>query len=167
MLPRSLLAVSLVFAPLAAQAQPVYETGQRGGVINVPTDDREMAAAMEKGRATLPEFLALAASPKRGQRNFAVKVGFRGPQGRNEFFWVTPFTLKGDRVSGTLSNTPVYATQLREGQTVSFGRDEIVDWSYLDNAEMHGHYTTCVILRRSSDADRAQFRKQMGLSCDR
>lgn len=167
MLRRSLLATVLTTVPLGAMAQPVYETSQRGGVINVAKRDPEMGAAIEKGRATLPEFLALAAAPHQGQSGFAVKVGFTGPQGRNEFFWVMPFTVTGDRVSGTLDNTPVYATQLHKGQTVGFGRDEVIDWSYLDSAGLHGHYTTCVILRRASDADRAQFRKQMGLNCER
>ncbi|XYD12666.1 DUF2314 domain-containing protein (plasmid) [Methylobacterium sp. NMS12] len=153
----------------AAAAQPVYDTSRRGGTVEVLTDDPAMEAAKARGRATLPEFLATVAAPQPGQSDFAVKVGFTGRTregaARVEYFWVTPFTIRGERITGVLGNRPVYATQLRAGQRVSFGRDEVVDWNYREDGIMRGNFTGCAVLRKSSAEDRARFRATMGLDC--
>jgi uncharacterized protein YegJ (DUF2314 family) len=167
-MPRTrLLTLFLVAASVPASAQPVYATSRNGGVVNVTTADSAMTAAMAKGRATLGKFPAIASAPKRGQSGFAVKVGFPQPQGGNEFFWITPFPVRGDRFTGALGNRPVNATQLRAGQMVSFGRDEIVDRNYRKAGVVHGNFTGCAILATASCADREQFRRQVGLDCSR
>lgn len=139
-----------------------------GGMFDVREGDPDMARAYARSRADLPGFLALVAAPPPGAAGFAVKVGFPEPGGRRtEFFWITPFERRGDRFSGRLSNTPVYARQLRQGQIVSFAEGEIVDWMYVDaEGRMRGNRTTCVAAARMPPAEREALRSRYRLSCE-
>ena len=57
-------------------------------VVNVGKGDPDMAAAIQQARATLPDFLALAAKPPAGTEEYKLKV--QVVDGRQtEHFWVT------------------------------------------------------------------------------
>ena len=61
------LALGLLVMAGAAVAQ---------GVIDVPTQDKAMAAAIEKAKATLPKFFERLAKPQAGDDGFAVKIRY-------------------------------------------------------------------------------------------
>ena len=69
------IAASLTTSPVSAQTIP--QKAERDEVAIVAKDDPAMAAAMRKARATLPDFLALAAAPKPNMGRFAVKIPIR------------------------------------------------------------------------------------------
>lgn len=124
-----------------------------------------MAKAMGEARATLPDFLKLAAAPKAGMEGFAVKVAIRKGDDA-EYFWITPFTTKDGSFSGALNNQPRVVHSVELGQTITFDQSEIVDWMYMDGDKMKGNYTACALLKSTSKQEAEEFKKRFGLDCD-
>ena len=96
---------------------------------------------------------------------FSVKIAIPAANGA-EFFWIHPFAHVDDRFIGQISNTPRSAVNLKMGDTVSFVKNEIVDWMYMDDGKMKGSYTTCAILKKEPRAEADAMMKQYGLACD-
>jgi uncharacterized protein YegJ (DUF2314 family) len=148
-----------------AQAQSTLDKARNDEVSLVLHDDPAMERAFKKAKHTLDGFLDLAADPPPGSEFYAVKVGIR--QGNEtEYFWISPFTANGRSFTGQVNNTPRIVTRVREGETIEFERDEIVDWTYYSNNKMRGNFTACALLTHESLEDAAQFMAEYGLECD-
>ena len=158
------IAAALSLPVSEAAAQTTLEKASRDEVFNIPQGDPEMAAAMRKARASLPEFFKLVASPKPSMKNFQVKVGVRHSTG-HEYFWIRPFERRGYRLSGQLANTPRVIQHLKAGDTITFRENEIVDWTYFDDGKMRGHYTMCPLLKREPREHALAYIKQHELDC--
>jgi uncharacterized protein YegJ (DUF2314 family) len=158
-----ILIAALVVSPSAART--VLEKVERNEIVRVPNDDPDMAAAKRKARATLREFLALAANPKPSMQGFALKVAIRHANG-TEFIWVNPFERKGPAFIGRLANTPRDIPNLKFGQRIKFTESEIFDWMYRENGKMKGNFTACALLKRETRASADAFKKKFGLDCD-
>jgi uncharacterized protein YegJ (DUF2314 family) len=147
-------------------AQTISDKAARDDIVNVAKDDPIMLAAMRNARASLPDFLALAAAPPAKAGGFSVKVAVRD-HGRVEYFWVGPFEHKGGQFSGRLDNRPRVVRNVTFGETISFAEADIVDWTYMNDGKMQGSYTTCAILKREPRVEAEAMMKQYGLTCDR
>lgn len=153
-----------LFAPVAARSQTILQKAERDEIAIVADDDPTMAAAMRKARATLGDFLTIAAAPKPGMDYFAVKVAvYDGDQ--NEYFWIDPFKNDNGRFSGRINNKPELVHTVKMGQLIAFGRDEIVDWMYMDGGEMKGNYTACALLKSAPKNEAEEFKERFGLTC--
>jgi uncharacterized protein YegJ (DUF2314 family) len=150
---------------LPTSAQTVMDRAQRDELFRLRDDDPGMVAAMRKARATLKDFLALARRPSPAMTGFAVKVPVReGKDG--EYFWITPFEAKGNRFIGRINNTPRTVRNVKNGQAIEFGEDEIADWLYIDNGKMKGNYTACALIKGEPKDQQEEFKKRFGLDCD-
>ena len=52
---------------------------------------------------------------------------------------------------------------LKVGDTVSFVKNEIVDWMYMDAGRMRGNYSAHAILKSARPEDREAFKRRFGL----
>jgi uncharacterized protein YegJ (DUF2314 family) len=154
-----------LFAPVAARSQTILQKAERDEIAIVADDDPTMAAAMRKARATLGDFLTIAAAPKPSMENFAVKVAIHDGD-QNEYFWIDPFSNDNGQFSGRINNKPEMVHTVKMGQLIHFGRDEIVDWMYMDGGEMKGNYTACALLKSAPKNEAEEFKERFGLICD-
>jgi len=165
---RLLAACALLLADTgAAIAQSPLERSRRDETVSMSSGDPAMRAAFEKARAGLDGFLALLDKPPPGTRLYAVKLLVRdGDNG--EYFWITELKRDGDRFTGRLNNTPRSVATVRAGQVMRFGRDDIVDWMYVDDGQrrMVGNFTACALLTRESAKDVEEMKRATGLVCD-
>jgi uncharacterized protein YegJ (DUF2314 family) len=161
-----LIAASLVIAtPMSAPAQTPLERAEKDDIFYASDDDPAMIRARKKARETFAEFLALAEKPRETTRNFAVKVGVR--EGRQtEFFWIAPFARKGEGFSGNLNNTPRLVKRVKSGEEISFARNEIIDWMYIEDGQMKGNFTACALILKSPPQDQEAFKKRFGFDCN-
>jgi uncharacterized protein YegJ (DUF2314 family) len=150
---------------VSPRSQTISDKARNDDVVNVAKDDPDMAAAMRRARATLPEFLALAQAPRSGTSGYSVKVRVRDG-GATEYFWIVPFTVKDGKFSGEINNRPRTVRNVAFGQTLAFAQDDIVDWLYRDGDKMKGSYTTCAILKHEPRREAAELVKRYGLECD-
>jgi uncharacterized protein YegJ (DUF2314 family) len=151
--------------PNNGKAQTMLDRAERDELFYVPHDDPQMAAAMRKARATLPEFLALARAAKPPTEGFSVKVAIPDGSGA-EYFWIFPFEEKDGRITGKINNTPRSTRKVKMGQTIEFKQSEIVDWLYFDDGKMKGNYTACALLKREPKQQAEAFKQRFGLECD-
>jgi uncharacterized protein YegJ (DUF2314 family) len=157
------IAVGLTINPVCAQT--ITQKAERDEVAIVATNDPVMAEAMRRARATLPDFLVLAAVPKPAMDSFAVKVAIH--QGDDsEYFWIDPFTNTNGKFSGRINNKPDLIHSVKLGQIITFDQSEIVDWMYMDGDKMKGNYTACALLKAAPPGEVAEFKKRFGLDCD-
>ncbi|MBX3498442.1 MAG: DUF2314 domain-containing protein [Alphaproteobacteria bacterium] len=151
----------------AAIAQSALERARRDEIVSMSDSDPAMAAAFAKARAGLDGFLALLDKPPPDTRLYAVKLLVRDGE-KGEYFWVTDLARSGDRFTGQINNTPRSVTTVREGQVMTFGREEIRDWMYVDDRRrrMVGNFTLCALLTRESRKNAEEMKRATGLVCD-
>ena len=161
-----LLAATIVTAmAFPATAQTTLQKAEGDELFVIPKNDPDMAAAMNKARATLPDFLAVMHAPKETMRGFSVKVAIRDG-GQSEYFWIAPFTEKDGGFSGQIGNTPRSVRNVKRGQTISFSRGEIVDWLYIDGTKMKGNFTSCPLLKKEPPAQAKAMMERYGMECE-
>lgn len=147
-------------------ATPILNRAERDEVAYVQHGDPAMEDAFRKARAKLPGFLALAKVPLAGMEGFAVKVAIADGCD-TEYFWIHPFTQKGDQFSGRLNNSPSSLTLgLQKGERITFTAHDIVDWMYMERGAMRGNYTARALLKNASQTEKEAFRRQFGLDGD-
>lgn len=123
----------------------LFGVGRRG-IVMLPDDHPEMAAAIKQARETLPEFQRLLAAPEPGMANFGVKARFRVEGGGHEHCWVNDLEPRDFGVAGKLGNEPNSLPNLQLGSAVNVREDQITDWSYERNGVYQGNFTTKVLL---------------------
>jgi uncharacterized protein YegJ (DUF2314 family) len=169
-LPPRLVALMVIGGVIAASylfsspPKTIMEKTKRDHVIQVKRGDPDMDAAFSKAKSTMDEFLAMARAPKPSMEGFAVKVPIREDD-TQEFFWISPFVEKDGNFQGRVTNTPRSVRKVRQGETITFLKSDIADWTYKQNGRMFGNFTTCALLKNEPDQADA-FRKQYGLVCD-
>jgi uncharacterized protein YegJ (DUF2314 family) len=162
-----LACVALLGTPVGAFAQGALERARKDEVTRVPADNAAMADAFRKARAGLHGFLKLLDAPPPGTDRYAIKL-LVSDAGENEYFWISNLKREGDRFSGTLDNTPRLVKNVRQGQTMRFGREDIVDWMYVDSKRrrMMGNFTLCALLTLRTPQEAAEYKQHFGLVCD-
>lgn len=128
---------------------------QPGDTVGSPDDpvtmvqegDAEMAAAEQKARDTMDQFIQALNDPKSTMSDFAVKHEFV-QDGTSEHMWVTGLTYNDGKFTGELGNEPQLISNVKMGQQVTLSRSEVEDWLYFDGEEMVGGYTAKLLMSR-------------------
>ena len=152
-----LLSFVLTATPALAHQQQTGYPG-RPDVVGVSPEDPEMAAAVARARAELPDFFGRHAAPAPGERDFVVKFDLGGT---GEMIWAGALQRDNDRLSGILSNQPLNA-DYRQGQRVDIPEEAIIDWAFVRDGRAQGHHTTRVLLSRVPPEQAAQVRAALG-----
>ncbi|WP_434723692.1 YegJ family protein [Mesorhizobium sp. RIZ17] len=155
---RIALCLLLALAPLDAWAQSDDKA------MMIVSDDAEMAAAIEKARSGLDEFLALSDAPLPGTDKFKLKVMIVDGNA-TEHFWVIPFKRTDTGLVGILANEPEIVRNVVLGQNIEFTRDDISDWGYTKNGHQVGSFTVCVMLKKMSKEEADNLRSAYGFDC--
>lgn len=157
---KTLLAITFAFISLAATPQQRDENE----IVLVGTTDPDMVAAIKQARASLPDFLKVAANPPPGTEGYKLKVMVIDGT-KTEHFWVSPFKALPDGFAGVLANDPVVVKNVKGGQVVRFGESLVSDWGYIKNGRQVGSFTVCVLFKKMP-ADQAEYyRKNYGFDC--
>lgn len=163
------LAVTLLTGLIAfsspALADSISEKANRGDVIDVPTEDPDMAAAMRKAQETLPDFLKALDGGRVDSSKLSVKLKVVDSDA-TEHFWASDVKRSGNGFTATLANQPVNVTNVTFGQTMTFKAGDIEDWIVMDGDTMRGSFTTCVLIKRQPPEEGEAYARQIGLHCD-
>ncbi|OQW33384.1 MAG: hypothetical protein A4E19_02940 [Nitrospira sp. SG-bin1] len=158
--------VLLLLSP-SAFSQSFVDKAKNDSAVDMSDEDPAMQKAMERARAGLDDFLKKVGSPPPNTDQYSVKV--RVSEGDNlEYLWVSNLKAQGDLWSGRIDNLPMIRS-VKKGQSYSFAKTEIVDWTYIDKSrkKVVGNFTTCALLTKEPPDVAESIRKQYGLECDR
>ena len=157
----------VVLMSLPVFADSFSDKAKSDSTVEVSDEDPVMQKAMARARAGLEGFLKKAGSPPSDTGQYSVKV--RVSEGDSlEYLWISNLKGEGDLWSGQIENLPVVRS-LKKGQTYSFAKTEIVDWTYVDKGrkKVVGNFTTCALLTKEPPDVARKIQKQYGLECDR
>jgi uncharacterized protein YegJ (DUF2314 family) len=156
------VAVVAVLGVRLATPLPAARAEDQSPVVNVPSADVEMAAAIAKARATLPTFWASYENPKPSETGHSLKVRFRYRTVDGEHIWMADVKKLADgRYSGRFANEPRYLPGKRAGDLVEFGEADISDWMFLRNGKIVGGETIRPLLKSLPKADADALRARM------
>lgn len=148
-----------------AWAETLVDKAKSDSSVEMGDDEPAMQKAMQQARAGLDDFLKKAGTPPRDTAQFSVKVRV-SDGGKEEFLWVSDLKGQGELWSGRIENIPVIRS-VKKGQSYSFAKSEIVDWTYIDRAKkkIMGNFTTCALLTKEPPSVAETLRKEYGLEC--
>lgn len=159
--------LSALLLSSSAFSQSFTDKAEKDNAVEMSDEDPAMQKAMDRARAGLDDFLRKAGAPPPNTDQYSVKV--RVNEGDNqEYLWVSNLKAQGDLWSGRIDNLPIIRS-VKKGQSYSFAKTEIVDWTYIDRnkKKVFGNFTTCALLTKEPPGAAESIQKQYGLECDR
>lgn len=116
-----------------------------------PPDDAEMAAAVARAQARLPEVANAFRQGLPHGEHMMVEAQFDTDEGRVEWLWVGVSSWPDDVVHGTLVNDPKGISALRRGAKVEAAKHEIVDYMWIgaDGKTKEGGETDAILKKRN------------------
>lgn len=106
----------------------------------VEDSDPEMAAAIAKAQATLPQFWQAFDQRARGESNFALVVRVTD-KGRIEHFHTTEFESRDGKTMVTIGHAPKIVASVNLGDRMEIPAADITDWSYMRDGKYVGMRT--------------------------
>lgn len=141
--------------------------GQKTVVVPFEAEAPVMKRAFTEAQRTLNQFLMATSGDNPNLDNVGVRARFTsGPH--TEYLWVMPVgTADGKSFKGQINDMPKQIRTLTLAQEVQFKREDIVDWMYQDTKTkvMHGHYTTCALMKDAPKTELAEMKQRYGLDC--
>jgi uncharacterized protein YegJ (DUF2314 family) len=140
-----------------ALAAPVLAEDQ---VVDFARDDAEMNPAIDKARASLPEFWARLADPARNEADFSLKLGISDDVG-TEHFWCGEIDAEAEAATCVIANEPVHVHTVAYGERVTVDPDIISDWLYYRDGKIVGGETLRVMLPHLDKKAAADLRARL------
>jgi len=106
----------------------------------VEDTDPEMAAAIAKAQATLPQFWQAFDQRAHGESNFVLVVRIKD-KGRIEHFFTTDFERRDSKTMVTISNSPKIVASVKSGDRIEIPAADITDWLYMRDGKYVGMFT--------------------------
>ena len=163
---RKVVLVLLLLSVFMTSCRFVNEflAGEDGNVIDVPADDAEMNAAIQKAKETLGIFVHALRAPTPTQTHFSVKAVFPYEDGQDgEHMWIGDLSFDGSHFHGILGNEPVYVKNLHYGDAVTVKVEDVTDWIIIDDGKLVGGFTISVLLNQMSERERKRYMEENGL----
>ena len=130
---------------------------------NGNTGDEDIAAAMQKARDTVGDFLAVIQAPGTNQIQFMVRREYPTDiPGKRQILIVNNVTYDGKLLHGTVDDKTVRPghTIPRNG-SVSFPPEEICDWMFNDNGKAAGGYMLRALKKKMTEQEWAGIAAQI------
>jgi uncharacterized protein YegJ (DUF2314 family) len=162
------LAIVVDLAACGAGGEPsITAKAESDKVAMASVDDAAMLQAFARAQATLDGFLVRVAAKDPLVQEPLVKIKVQDGEAA-EYFWIGSLGQESGGLNGTVKNAPEVVHNIKNGQTISFPRSQIFDWTYTDaqSGKMIGNYTACALLTHEKASDAAEFRRTYHLECD-
>ncbi len=114
-------------------------------VVEVRNDNDEIAQAILEAKQTIGQFLSAFHDPKPGQNGFHLKVRFE-VEDSVEHIWLSDLDLESKPPTGNIANDG-RIPGFEFGKRVTFQKSWVTDWTYTEDGQMIGGYTTRVLMK--------------------
>lgn len=137
---------AVVFGAGAVQAQIVEREDNLDVVLT--EHDLDMINAIQAARDSLDYFFYLQDTVGDYFGDSAIKVGLPSGDGQEEHIWVKNPRKTATGFTGFLNNEPYdLADDMQLGDKVSFTKDMVTDWAFLEGEKYRGHFTTRILIK--------------------
>lgn len=129
-------------------------------IASIPDDDPDMAAAIQKAKEMLPDFVGILQAPTTEDRSLLLKARF--VDGVDiEHMWVADLAEDGDGFSGVVADEPKVVKTVTFKQPIKIARDQITDWMAIQDGKVKGAFTTRVLLTKMTPGQKKIFLRSM------
>jgi uncharacterized protein YegJ (DUF2314 family) len=135
-------------------------TSLRDKTTNVEDNDPEMAAAIAKARATLPEFWKKFERHQRDETDFCLKVRITDKNGA-EHFWLANLERWEGKVYGVVNNDAEIVARVKLGDRIEIPDADISDWLYMRKGKMVGNHTVRALFKKMSPQEVESCKKML------
>jgi uncharacterized protein YegJ (DUF2314 family) len=118
------------------------------------SEDPEMMAAINEGRASTREFLAAFIAATADQNSFRVRIAFV-KDNRVEHTWLANLNLHEAKPTGVIANSPP-RKDLSLEQRIEFDFTYLSDWMYVEDGKLVGGFTIRLLRERMTPEERAK-----------
>ena len=129
-----------IFAIAVGAVTLLTACAKRDKAVGIGDDKPEMAAAIAKAQAMLPQFWQAFDTRERGESNFVLEVRITD-KGRIEHFSTTEFERRDGKTLVTISNDPKIVASVKLGDRVEIPATDITDWHYMRDGKYVGMFT--------------------------
>ncbi len=132
-------------------------------ILWIDSEDPAMAGAIQAAQESFPEFARQAELEHfriiPAFAAVAIKAFFPDPArpGSGEHMFVTDISTNGQSITGTLASQPGFASDLQEGQEVTFPVSRLSDWFLVNGDQGIGGFTIDVLRDQFSEEQRQEF----------
>ena len=157
------LLLFFTFCVLSCNSNKKTEKENEPKIFDVFENDTEMNKITEKAVQTLDSFDVALKNKTSEFSFFALKKKFE-EDGNVEHIWIGSVQSKGNRkYVGVIDNLPKKIKSVKLGDTVVINKNEISDWMYIKNSELHGGYTIRLLRERMTEDERKEFDANSGM----
>ena len=148
---------------LSCNSNKKIERENEPTIYNVGENDIEMNNSIEKAKQTIDSFDYALQNPNLTFNSFSLKKKFE-ENGNIEHIWLANIQkLTADGYIGIINNLPEKIKSVKLGDTVEIKKNEISDWMYLNNSELHGGYTIRLLRNRMTEEERKNLDAESGM----
>ncbi|MDR1901491.1 MAG: DUF2314 domain-containing protein [Treponema sp.] len=136
---------------------PEADEAHQEFTIAMETADEGLAKIAEEARRSIPDFVRTLQHPGPGESEFCVKYGFDADRESGfdkEYLWLSSISFRDGFYFGKIMNIPQYISYFKQGDTVPFIIDDIVDWMYQDNGKIAGGKSIKYLIEQIAEQDR-------------
>ena len=91
------------------------------------------------------------AEPPSGEKAEDKKEALKKEKVDTEWMWVSIKSWKGNKMSGSISNEPLYRKDLKLGTTIEFKEDAVMDWMIMKNDDvLEGNFLEKVLTTKGT-----------------
>jgi uncharacterized protein YegJ (DUF2314 family) len=87
----------------------------------------------------------------------------RGNPGEHEHIWLTDVWYGGDGFRAKVGNVPQKVEDVRFGEEVTVGIEDVTDWMIVEDGVLLGGYTVRVLRSRMTDQEKDEFDRNAGV----
>ena len=150
----------MLLSPLTlAHAQNPEEYIEReddSSIMAVSDENVRMNAAIDRAIETVDVFFDALESGDHPRESFTFKILTETAPDSWEHMWYVfiSFTEDGERIRGYLTHNPYAQNSVyKAGEVYELGLENVSDWSYRDNGQLRGGFTTRVVLDIMAETD--------------
>jgi len=156
------LLLFIIISILSCNSQNKIERENEPTIYNIEENDVEMNKAVETAKQTLDSFDYAFKNYTRVFTFFGLKKRFE-ENGIVEHIWIGNIKYENGKYIGIIDNEPEKIENIKLGDTVEIEKDDISDWMYIKNSELHGGYTIRLLRNRMSENERKKFDAESGM----
>ncbi len=155
------VALCLAGLPACKNKEKEQRRNDLKALMHGTTGDKDIQAAIEKARATYPEFLKTLQNPAPNQRQFLVRAIFPAKDAKQQIVWVNDVTYDGKVLHGKVDdNTASPGSGIPKDGKTEVRPDQIADWMYNEDGKAVGGFMLRVLKTKMTPEEWAPFERQ-------
>ena len=160
-----ILTFSIISCGKKTAEEKVIENLENDKVSRIDSNEDKMKEAIAQARKTVDEFIEALESNDPNIKSLSVKVPLNDGE-QIEHIWLGNISYKDENFTGNISNEIKKVKGFKNGQEVTFSKENITDWMYIKGDVAQGNVTLKALFHTMDPEEVKVLKKMMGWSSE-